>query len=178
MVQRLLNVGATTLIIFSFTVISGGQRADSPRPVLEDLLSSQVFRNASSFHLSCEMTAYCPGSCCNTEEYVDDGGRRAQADWSNRIAAGDMTINQLHASGIEIAAVDTTKIPYGSILRYENRLYAALDCGSMIKGNKIDLSVYTHEQAGIFGRRPAQVITVWVPSHPGESIRAILGKCR
>ena len=178
MVQKVLNTGATTLIFFSFTVIFGSQKADSPRPALEEILASQSFRNSSSISIDCEMTAYCPGPCCNTEVYTDANGRRRTADWSNKIAAGDISIEQLHAAGIELAAVDRSTIPYGSIIRYENRLYAALDCGSMIRGNKIDLLMHTHDMAGEFGRKPGQTVTVWIPNDPDGAVRAILGRCR
>ena len=178
MLQRTLNIGATALIIFSFTVISGGQRAGSPKDALQEILSSREFRGAATFSLSCEMTAYCPGPCCNTELLRSGDGRTAEVDWSNRIAAGNMTIDQLHGAGIGIMAVDRTKIPYGSIISYDGRLYAALDCGSMIRGNRIDLSFATHSEADEFGRRPDQTVTVWVPENPGAAVRTILERCR
>lgn len=178
MLQRTLNIGATALIIFSFTVISGGQRAGSPKDALQEILSSREFSGATALSLSCEMTAYCPGPCCNTELQKNRDGRSTEVDWSNRIAAGNMTIDQLHSAGIGIAAVDRTKIPYGSIISYGSRLYAALDCGSMIKGNRIDLSFATHSEANEFGRRPEQAVTVWVPKDPDAAVRTILERCR
>ena len=178
MMQKMLNVSGTTLVFFSFTVIFGGQKADSPRPALEEILSSQAFRNTTPVSLTCEMTAYCPGACCNTEVYTDGSGHKRTADWSNRISAGDIPIDRIRSAGIELAAVDRSEIPYGSIIRYENRLYAALDCGSMIKGNRIDLMFSTHEMAGEFGRKPGQTVTVWIPNDPDRAVRAIFGKCR
>ena len=178
MLQRTLNIGATALIIFSFTVISGGQRTGSPKDVLHEILSSREFQGASTFSLSCEMTAYCPGPCCNTEFQKNGNGTPAEVDWSNRIAAGNITIGQLHAAGIGIMAVDRTEIPYGSIISYDGKLYAALDCGSMIRGNRIDLSCATHGEADAFGRRPDQTVTVWVPGDPGAAVRTILERCR
>ena len=178
MLQRTLNIGATALIIFSFTVISGGQRTGSPADTLREILSSAEFRGAEAMSFRCEMTAYCPGSCCNTELQRNGDGRSTEVDWSNRIAAGNMTIDQLHAAGIGIMAVDRTKIPYGSIISYDGKLYAALDCGSMIRGNRIDLSCATHGEADAFGRRPDQTVTVWVPGDPGAAVRTILERCR
>ena len=178
MEQRMLNIGVTTLIVFSFTVIFGGQRAESPRQALEDVLSSRAFRNTSPLPLQCEMTAYCPGPCCNTEIYTDGNGRKVTSDWSNRIAAGDISIEQLRAAGIELAAVDRSEIPFGSIIRYEHRYYAALDCGSKIKGYRIDLLLPSHARAEDFGRKPGQSVTVWIPNDPEEAVREIIGRCR
>jgi 3D (Asp-Asp-Asp) domain-containing protein len=95
-------------------------------------------------------------------------------DWSNRIAAGPARIDDLMNAGIEVAAVDTSVIPFGSIIRYNGKLYAALDRGGLIKGNRIDLAKSDHVEASYFGRRKSQKVEVYKPENPELSSRLIM----
>ncbi len=54
-------------------------------------------------------------------------------------------------------AVDPTVIPYGSRVMINGHVYTAEDTGSLIKGNKIDIYMNTHEEAKKFGRKTAEV---------------------
>ena len=57
-------------------------------------------------------------------------------------------------------AVDHSKIPYGTVLYIEGLGYrVAQDCGSAIKGNKIDIYMNSHEAALQGGIHTA---TVWL----------------
>lgn len=61
------------------------------------------------------------------------------------------------ATGLDVEpgmiSVDPRVIPLGSTIMFNGNEYIAVDTGGMIKGNKIDLAVATHEEAlqlGIF----------------------------
>jgi 3D (Asp-Asp-Asp) domain-containing protein len=141
--------------------------------ILNKMLSSSMFKNDPEVILA-EITAYCTGSCCNSEIYTDEDGSIHVTDWSNKIAAGPARIDELMNAGIEIAAVDTTVIPFGSIIRYNGKLYAALDRGGLIKGNRIDLAKNDHAEASLFGRRKLQRVEVYKPENPDISARQIM----
>ncbi len=129
------------------------------------LLGSSGFTGCERREMLCDITAYCPGPCCNS------GG--ASADWSDQLAAGGLSIRALHAKSIFPAAVDTRLIPMGAVLLYEERIYIALDRGGAIIGNRVDLSVQTHEEALRFGRRTRQAVTVFIPRDPAAVVEMI-----
>ena len=54
-------------------------------------------------------------------------------------------------------AVDPSVIPYGTEVVIDGHTYIAEDCGGVIKGNRIDIAVETHEQALQMGLRSAEV---------------------
>lgn len=55
------------------------------------------------------------------------------------------------ATGLDVQpgmiSVDPRVIPLGSVVMFNGQEYTAVDTGGMIKGNKIDLAVATHEEA-------------------------------
>ncbi len=57
-------------------------------------------------------------------------------------------------------AVDPDIIPYGSKVMIGGHVYIAEDCGSAIKGKKIDVFLPTHDEALRFGRKQAEVFLV------------------
>lgn len=62
----------------------------------------------------------------------------------------------------ETIAVDPSIIPYGSIIYIEMPdtnvyRYIASDTGSAIKGNRIDISMSTHQEALNFGRKTLKI---------------------
>lgn len=66
------------------------------------------------------------------------------------------------ASGEELApnhsvAVDTSVIPYGTVLLINGIEYVAQDCGGGVIGNHIDIYFDDHEEAVIFGEQYAEV---------------------
>lgn len=54
-------------------------------------------------------------------------------------------------------AVDPDVIPYGTEVLIDGHIYVAEDTGGVIKGNRIDIAVETHEQALQMGLRSAEV---------------------
>jgi 3D (Asp-Asp-Asp) domain-containing protein len=58
--------------------------------------------------------------------------------------------------GVSVA-VDPSVIPYGSIVCIDGKEYIAQDCGSAIKGNRIDVYFESHEDAKGFGKQKAFV---------------------
>ena len=139
---------------------------------LRHVLEAGRFEFRQHESLICDMTAYCPGPCCNTG-YVHVNGVRIRKDWSDRIAAASVRLHELHACGIGVAAVDPLLIPLGSIIIYDGKMYMALDVGSAIKGRRIDISVYTHEESVVFGIRRGRKIDVYIPRDPSSVIRYV-----
>lgn len=92
-----------------------------------------------------QLTGYCPCSkCCGIWAECRPNG----------VVYG--------ASGEELApnhsvAVDTSIIPYGTVLLINGTEYVAEDCGSAIKGNHIDIYFETHEEAVKFALQYAEV---------------------
>lgn len=86
-----------------------------------------------------EITAYCPClSCCGKTDGITATGTKA-------------------TEGRTIA-VDPNKIPYGMEVIIDGQVYVAEDCGSAIKGNRIDLFFSDHQSALNFGRQTKDVI--------------------
>ena len=174
MISRFSKIIAVVVFLFVFTTIQGNQRMPRSVDRLYSVLNSSLFEHCDRKEIVCEITAYCPGTCCNTAYSVGSEGTSEIKNWSNMIAAGDVSIIQLHKAGIGIAAVDTGVIPYGSIIKYNGKLYAALDCGGMIKGNRLDISVENHADANVFGRRADQNVEVYIPLQPVKAVAVIL----
>jgi|GEM_PF-703638 len=155
--------------IFSFVIMRVSLDSQSREPFLRFLLGNELFLEEKI--ISCKITAYCPGPCCNSG-YVRINGELVFVDWSNRIAVGELTIRDLHRAHIGLIAVDPVYIPYGSIVRYNDKLYIALDSGGSIKGNAIDVSLPTHEETVHFGIKHNQRVIVSIPRDP----QLIIGK--
>lgn len=86
-----------------------------------------------------EITAYCPCiKCCGKTDGITATGT---------IATEGRTI-----------AVDPNKIPYGTEVIIDGKSYFAEDCGSAIKGNKIDLYFDSHQEALEWGVQEKEVI--------------------
>jgi 3D (Asp-Asp-Asp) domain-containing protein len=158
-------VGSCLIIFLTISLIIAKLSHEFPQRkkiYLHMLLESEIFESRKEINLDSEITAYCPGSCCNSGIF-NKNGRRALVDWSDQVAVGQLSIRKLHKNGIGIAAVDPSVIPFGSIIRYGDKLYIALDSGRSIRGTMIDVSVRTHEETLRFGRRFNQNITVFIP---------------
>ncbi|MBP7602297.1 MAG: 3D domain-containing protein [Spirochaetes bacterium] len=141
----------------------------------ERMLETRNFRDGRTVELVCEITAYCPGPCCNTE-YISGEDGPAVLDWSDRLAVGGLSITALLGEGLRPAAVDTSIIPFGSVIDYEGVLYVALDRGGAIKGARLDLALPSHEECVLFGRRAGRSVTVYVPNSPSRAVRMIREK--
>ena len=162
-------------ILFIITILFAGLSTNSnPSRIFynNEILKSELFNNCTEVKLKCRVTAYCPGPCCNSE-VVRRQGRSRINNWSDRVAAGELSISRLHRAGIDIAAVDPLLIPFGSIIDFKGRTYLALDSGKAIKGKRIDLSMKTHDSADDFGKKSSQRIIVYIPDNPSAVIRHI-----
>jgi 3D (Asp-Asp-Asp) domain-containing protein len=86
-----------------------------------------------------EITAYCPClKCCGKTDGITATGTKA-------------------TEGRTIA-VDPSKIPYGTEVLIDGKIYVAEDCGGAIKGNRIDLYFNNHQSALEWGRQEKEVI--------------------
>ena len=99
------------------------------------------------------LTAYCSCSlCCGkwaNNRPVDENG--------NEIVYG--SIGERLTEGYSIA-VDPTVIPYGTEVIINGHTYKAQDCGSAIKGNRIDIYMSDHNEALKFGVQYADVFII------------------
>jgi 3D (Asp-Asp-Asp) domain-containing protein len=140
--------------------------------MLEIILRSAPYTASHAIYINSELTAYCTEKCCNSGMIIENG-ESVYKDWSNKIAAGKVSMNALRAVGIDIAAVDTDIIPFGSIIKYDGKYYAALDRGCLIRGTDIDLAMQEHSAAEQFGRRKNQQVEVFVPADSKSALSLI-----
>ncbi|MCC6230128.1 MAG: 3D domain-containing protein [Phycisphaerales bacterium] len=74
------------------------------------------------------------------------------------------TLHSVETNGYKLVASDPRVLPYGSMLTipgYDSDLVVpVLDCGSAIKGNRLDLLFPTHEQARQWGKKKL-LVTIW-----------------
>ena len=88
------------------------------------------------------MTAYCPCYECS-EGYGTQTATGATAK-----------------EGVTIA-VDPKKIPYGTEVEIDGKMYIAQDCGGAIKGNKIDLYFDNHADTIVWGKQTKTVTILY-----------------
>ena len=134
------------------------------------LLDSELFNGCSEIKFNCEVTAYCPGPCCNLG-IIYKNGERFHVDWSDKVAAGNFSIKKLHKYGVNLVAVDPAVIPHDSIIYYNGKYYLALDSGAAIKGKKIDILMENHNDTIAFGRKKNQQAIVLIPENPDKVIK-------
>jgi len=173
--ENLLTVLAGTTLaicIVSTALLALPGAVSERRPPHEKLAGAASLVPDTGTVMTCDITAYCPESCCNTAVISGNGVTRI-VDWSGRVASGDFTIQVLTAKGIDVAAVDPAVIPYGSIIEYGGRNYIALDTGSAIRGNRIDILLPDHESTVDFGVRRGQTVTVRASKDSRKSLEAI-----
>ncbi|MEJ5361199.1 MAG: 3D domain-containing protein [Spirochaetota bacterium] len=123
------------------------------------------------YNATWKITAYCPGRCCNTR-FTQNGIE----DYTNSAAVGGLTLTGLLDAGVHVVAVDPSVIPLGSIIKYNNTYYVALDTGSAIKGFTLDILMPQHKEAGDFGVQYSDDVEVFIPENPGGVIEAIKAK--
>jgi len=86
------------------------------------------------------------------------------------------TLHSVETNGFHLAAADPQMLPYGSMLSIDGydkgQIVPVLDCGSAIKGHRLDVLFPTHEQARSWGVRRIKV-TLWAYSDgkPAENPR-------
>jgi len=120
------------------------------------------------YKTSWKITAYCPGRCCNTQ-FTQNGIN----DYTNSAAVGGLTLTGLLECGINVVAVDPSIIPLGSIVKYNNTYYVALDTGSAIKGFTLDILMPQHDKAHDFGVQYSDDVEIYIPENPKEVIETI-----
>lgn len=88
------------------------------------------------------------------------------------------TLHSVETNGFRLVAADPKVLKYGSMISvpgYDSGLVVpVLDCGSAIKGNRLDVIFPTHEQARAWGVRRL-AITVWkyADDKPAENPRKL-----
>lgn len=88
-----------------------------------------------------KITGYCPcEECCGKSDGITSTGTEATAG--------------------RTVAVDPDVIPYGTEVVIGDEVYIAEDCGSAIKGNKIDIFYDSHEEALAAGVRYENVAII------------------
>ncbi len=86
------------------------------------------------------------------------------------------TLHSVETNGFKLVAADPRVLPYGSMLTvpgYDSDFVVpVLDCGSAIKGNRLDLLFPTHEQARQWGKKKL-LVTIWAyaDGKPAENPR-------
>ncbi|MCU0843400.1 MAG: 3D domain-containing protein [Spirochaetes bacterium] len=175
MIRKAVVLGGIAGIVTILAAFVFSEAMVKKEPYVERLLESEHFRNGRTVAMVCELTAYCPGACCNTEHVTGDNGELA-IDWSDQLAVGGLSIRALLDSGIRPAAVDSSLIPFGSIIDCDGVLYVALDRGGAIRGTRIDLAMDAHDECVEFGRRRNRTVTVHVPRSPSAVVGMIREK--
>ncbi|MCC6970417.1 MAG: 3D domain-containing protein [Phycisphaerales bacterium] len=88
------------------------------------------------------------------------------------------TLHSVDTNAHKLVAADPRVLPYGSMLSipgYDSDLVVpVLDCGSAIKGNRLDLLFPTHEQARQWGKKKL-LVTIWAyaDGKPAENPRKL-----
>lgn len=141
-------------VVVAMLIIAGimwamWETKESDRPctkVVEEYLNE--VREKTVFTLEgVTVYAYCPCAKCNTRK------------WAGMVSTGH-TMKYFTDRGKRICAVDPTVIPLWSIVEYDGEAYLAVDVGSSIKGNKIDILLPTHEDTIKFGVEEDQTIII------------------
>ena len=96
------------------------------------------------------LTAYCPCVRC-TGVWSAEHPSRAGTDFIQKTASGTIP-----KEGRTIA-VDTSIIPFGTMVVINGHEYIAEDRGGVIRGNIIDIFFDCHQEALEFGRQKAEV---------------------
>ena len=119
-----------------------------PEPEEPGLVSLGVFR----------ITAYCPCvRCCGI--WSAEHPSRIGTDFVQRTASGTIP-----TAGRTIA-VDTSVIPFGTVIFIDGREYVAEDRGGAIRGNRIDIFFNCHQEALNWG---VQRIEVFIKYEGGQ----------
>lgn len=119
---------------------------DQPDPIYSPTKIEDVDEQATDRILEVTVMAYCPCSKCNKQ-------------WAGYVCNGKK-MSYYTDQGMNVCAVDPTLISLGSIVNYDGLEYNAVDVGSKIKGNIINILLPTHEEAELFGVKRDQTITV------------------
>lgn len=171
LLTALAGISLALCVTFITLFITRGETLDQPE-LRAHLLRTGHYEKSSGTEMSFHITAYCPDSCCNTEIIVENGKRR-EIDWSDRVSSGSFSIRRLIDRGIMVVAVDPAVIPYGSLVEYNGTLYIALDTGSAIRGNRLDILFPTHEETVRFGVKRGETVTVIRASDSFEVLKEI-----
>ena len=112
-------------------------------PVTDTIQVTEVSRPRKT--MTVVATAYCScKSCCGI--YAENRPNGVVYTASGTVAKANHTI-----------AVDTSVIPFGTKVLYNDTEYVAEDTGSAIKGNKIDIYFDNHSDALSWGKRIIEI---------------------
>ena len=113
MIRKAVVLGGIAGIVTILTAFVFSEAMVKKEPYVERLLESEHFRNGRTVAMVCELTAYCPGACCNTEHVTGDKGELA-IDWSDQLAVGgpvlrraaqgQLLMRQAAVCGVNVAA--------------------------------------------------------------------------
>ncbi len=154
-------VWAVALLAFAYQDLMSGN----------NLIPELSHTKKLQYNATWKITAYCPGRCCNsrlTENGIED--------YTNSAAVGGLTLTGLMDMGVHVVAVDPSIIPLGSIIKYNDTYYVALDTGSAIKGCTLDILMPEHRKAHDFGIQYCDDVEVFIPENPRGVIEAIKAK--
>ncbi len=145
-------------ILIIFVVVSAGCCFVRPKRVS----SMRPPRRAPKRYML-EVTGYCPcQKCCGWKRSWLGRPVYASGPLKGKRKKLGVTASGTHAGRGTIAA-DTHRFPFGTIMYIPGYGYGRVeDCGSAIKGAKIDLFFKKHSDAMEWGRQK-KTVKVWLP---------------
>lgn len=136
----------TLILIIIGVITSNSNELTEDKPTVIEAVVEPELISLGEFKL----TAYCScRRCCGIwaeNRPVDSNG--------NELVYG--VSGELLRAGYSVA-VDTSVIPYGTVLVINGQEYEAVDCGGAVNGNHIDVYFSEHEDAVEFGVQYAEV---------------------
>lgn len=146
-VQRLIIIGlAVALVISIATRPTAATTTTEPIPVpsiipIEEEPTTETVEEPELICLGeFKVTAYCTcPTCCGI--WSQDHPSRIGTDYIQKTASGTIP------TADRTVAVDTSVIPFGTVLLIDGQEYIAEDTGNAVKGNSIDIYYATHEEA-------------------------------
>ena len=109
--------------------------------IVERQVERQEYSQPNIMEMEMLVTAYCPcEKCCGKEDGITATGTQATAG--------------------RTIAVDPELIPYGTKVQIGGNIYVAEDCGSSIKGRRIDVYFDSHDEAKAYGVK--ETTCTWV----------------
>jgi 3D (Asp-Asp-Asp) domain-containing protein len=134
----------TAVIILAIAVVfykvKYGQSND------QGILTNNQTISESNPVLTVKVYAYCSCKICN-------------AQWVGMVSTGQ-TMAEIKEKGLSICAADPTVLPYGTIIKYDEKEYYVTDCGAAIKGNTINILMEHHKDTLTFGIKENQTIEI------------------
>lgn len=149
-VQRLIIIGLAVALVISIATrptVAITETEPLPTPSIipvEEEPTTETQTVPEEPELIClgefKVTAYCTcPTCCGI--WSQDHPSRIGTDYIQKTASGTIP------TADRTVAVDTSVIPFGTVLLIDGHEYIAEDTGGAIKSNSIDIYYATHEEA-------------------------------